>query len=293
MLFLWAVGSGGEMALCGVCGCGRVGDMRKRFNSTVTARIKWAMTVLVLLPLIAQAQDWREETRNLLEAGKKEAAFYVLQRTVAETRNRADSVEKVNRLRFVGEFYCKADECARGAEYFAKALNSALAINEVWKRLSAVISVLELQQYTIQDQAIREPLLKQTLDAKLLPEIAKDHHATEIGRYVKRFDGADRKTVAVLLDQIRRIPQEPVRTKALFAMSEITFGPDRGDFMSIVQQPAGDAQPLEQLLWHVAMARLFDSPATSSNSRSHAMKARQLMERVPEKYREKVRGLVQ
>jgi hypothetical protein len=250
--------------------------------------IAW-LFLLCLIPLSVNATDWREQVRDLLEQDKQQAALHQLERAVMDARQMPPTIEKVNHLRFVAQFFCQAGRCDRGQEYFIQALDLSLALDSVWKKLSAVISVLELQQHTIEEQKQQEPLLQKTLDAGLLPEIAKNKYATEIGRYVLRFDGAERNTVRQLLEQIQHLENQQVRTKALFAFSEIAIAEDNGDFMNMQERPAPGADALERFLWHAAMARLFHSPATRSKSLQHVKDAKTRYQRLEGHHREKAR----
>lgn len=254
--------------------------------------IRLGLLIAFLACLPAHAASWREQVRDLLDEGKQQAALHVLERSVSETKQLPDSIEKINRLRQMAAFFCEAGYCERGNGHFQRSMHLSLALPKTWQRLSAAISVLELQQEAIKKPALREALLEQTLAARLLPKAAADPFATEIGRYVGRFDGARRTTLKTLLEQIRHIDASPVRQKALFALSEIGFGADEGDFINMLEQPVAGASVLEKLLWHSALARLFDSPSTMNNSRSHAKRAQLFYESVPESHRQKARNIL-
>lgn len=239
------------------------------------------ISLLLSFPAAALDENWREDAREMLTSDKKDGALFLMEKTAGEARNLTDPLERVNALRFLGELFWLAGKKERGQGYFSQALELSLGLSPVWKRLSAVLSVLELHRAATRDISRLEPLLEATLQARLLPEMAKNHHASEIGRYVKTFDGADRATFAILLEQLRHIGEAPVRVKALFAVSEIAIGGDSGHFIAMEERPPYDADAFEKLLWHVAMARLFDAPASRSNQHEHQQKAKNLLDTLP------------
>lgn len=224
-------------------------------------------------PSFAFNDNWREEAKALLKENKPQAALFLLEQTENDLRHLPNSVDKINHLRFLGELYWLAGKPERAQTYFSKAMQEALQIDSIWKQLSVVISVLELHRHTTKDIEKIEPLLQATLKAQLLPNMAKNKHATEIGRYARTFEGSSRATIAELLTQIRGLKNETVRTKALFALSKIAFSDDKSDYISFMQTPAFNAQPFEKLLWHAAIARLFDDSTTISKYREHKRQA--------------------
>jgi len=220
----------------------------------------WGMGLALLLPVTAWAQqyspNWRQDTLEMIEDGRNAAANAMLEEAVGRTNFITDPIERINHCRYLGEAYERLGRTDIAREQYDKAMDSALQLKPVWRSLSAVISVLELQAESDDIDTSRE-LIQQSLDAKLLPRMAEDRYATEIGRYVKRFGKASRAQVYQLLEQLHSIEQAPVRKKAFFALTELDFAPFTGEGKySEVNLPMGMDQ-LERFLWFAVMAKYY------------------------------------
>lgn len=223
-------------------------------------RTAFASLLLLTLPDIASAQSarledavysphWRQDVQEMIEDGRTTEATILLEEAARRQSYLTDPIERVNQARYVGEGFARLGRGDLARERFDAAMKEALPLKPVWKALSAAISVLEIQAET-KDEPGAQALLQQTLDAKLLPEIAKDRHATEIGRFVQRFALASRAQIYALVEQIRKMDNSGVRKKALFALTEIDMnapftGEGKYDTAGL---PVG-VDDLERFLW--------------------------------------------
>ncbi len=234
--------------------------------------------IFLVLPAAGYAQqysdNWRQDALEMIEDGKPYAAKLILDEAERRANYSSDPLERINNGRFLGEAFYKLGSKERSDEQFEKAMQAALKIKPTWRSLSAVISVLELQAET-EDKTLAQDLIQKSLDAKLLPNMAKDRYASEIGRYVKRFEMADRNQIFQLLNQLRMINEDTIRKKALFAMSELTFAPyeeNRDD--GTLTLPLG-MDDFERFFWFSNVAKYFEQ----SGKKYHFVEAKNAMQK--------------
>ncbi|GEM_PF-3763077 len=222
--------------------------------------IRTLFMVLLLFPLVGQAQhytsNWRQDALEMIEDGRIDAAEVLLQDASLRMSLIGKPIERINHGRFLGEAYHKLGKQNHARESFDKAMDASLKLTPVWRSLSAVISVLELQA-TTDDAENSQALIQKSLDAKLLPNMSKDKYATEIGRYVKRFEKATRAQVFQLINQLRGIDKAKIRKKAFFALTDLEFTPFTGEGRhQDVNLPLG-MDDFERFLWFSIMSKYF------------------------------------
>ena len=201
-------------------------------------------------------ENWRQDVLEMIEDGRKDAAQALLEEAAERQKFISDPIERINHGRFLGDAFDKLKKPRRAREYFEKAMKAALELKPVWRSLSAVISVLELQAET-EDRENSRALIQQSLDAKLLPRMAKDHYASEIGRYVKRFERATRAQIHQLLKQLRGIDEAAVRKKAFYKLTELEFAPFTGEGKYETGTLPLGMDDFERFLWFSVMAKYF------------------------------------
>lgn len=249
---------------------------------------------IIMLPLSVQAQhytnNWRQDALEMIEDGRLSAARLLLDEAASREPMISKPIERINQGRFLGEAFAKLGKKDLSREHFNNAMDAALQLKPVWRSLSAVISVLELQA-GVDDIENSWQLLQKSLDAKLLPNMAKDHYATEIGRYVKRFALAKRAQVYVLLKQLRSIDNERVRKKAFFALTELEFSPFTGEGkyeqMSI---PLG-MKDFERFLWFSVMAKYYAASGQSFVFKQQVNAMQKAYDRIGEERQQKYRKI--
>ncbi|MDG1286468.1 MAG: hypothetical protein P8P30_02765 [Rickettsiales bacterium] len=222
--------------------------------------IRILLIFTLLVPVTGQAQhytaNWRQDALEMIEDGRLDRAKALLQDASTRMNLISQPIERINQGRFLGEAYHKLGKKAQARESFEKAMNASLKLTPVWRSLSAVISVLELQA-TTDDLDDSRVLIQKSLDAKLLPRMSKDKYATEIGRYVKRFEKATRAQVYQLIDQLRTIDKAKVRKKAFFALTELDFAPFTGEGRRAeTTMPLGMGD-FERFLWFSVRSKYF------------------------------------
>ncbi len=200
--------------------------------------------------------NWRQDVLEMIEDDRIDAAKSLLEEAVERRKFISNPIERINQGRFLGDAFSKLNNAKRARVEFEKAMKASLQLKPVWRSLSAVISVLELQAET-DDTAVSRTLLQQSLDARLLPNMAKNSYASEIGRYVKRFEPATRAQIFELLDQLRGIKNSGVRKKSFYALTELPFAPFTGEGRyTTLSLPLG-MDDFERFLWFTVMSKYF------------------------------------
>lgn len=233
----------------------------------------------------------------MIEDGQPDAARMELQKQVDQPQPIGQPIEAVNRQRYLGDAYTKLGMRESAAEHFTQAMQAALRLDPTWRRLSAVISVLELQAES-EDEQLTRALLQQSLDAKLLLAMSRDHYASEIGRYVKRFgERASRPQLYKLLDQLRQVDKPAIRKKALYAMMELQWRPYAAHETAKAIAPS---MPLrmdatERFFWFTALSHYYAGSGEEyllKEQQHHAQMAyQQLPSAKQQKYRKFWRGV--
>jgi tetratricopeptide (TPR) repeat protein len=241
----------------------------------------------------AYSDNWREEARLMLEEGRPEAARALLDDVREAVMPTEDGIKRINTLRYLGELYWQLKDKSLARESFGKAMDYALEVEPIWKKLSVVISVLELQRETEDTQSLSANIQK-TLDVRLMESMAGNAKATEIGRYVRTFDAyATASEIAALLQQIRNVEQQPVRSKALYALTEIQFSPDKlSEVDASLLYPPFNAESFEKLMWYTVLARLYHTPQHQEESAIYAAQAKAELVKLPLSDQEKARKVL-
>jgi len=258
--------------------------------------VRISLVILALWLSAPQAHafddNWREDNKALLEEKKPSTALHNLEKVGNEARFLRDDKERIDTLRFLGELYWIAGKKPQAREFFTRAMKESLDLERVWERLSVAISVLELQESTITKPRNRTTLLQQTLDSKLLPASAKDRHASEIGRYIRQFNGMPRTMFVELLDQIRHIKMPTIRKKALFKITEIEMDSNKVQFLTFTDTAPFEADHYEKFLWASAVARLYNTPSSTSNARRFKQQMQRLYLRLDKKQKTQARRIM-
>lgn len=226
------------------------------------------VSVLLLFSHSAVAEQdahWRQDVQDMLDEGKTSSALYMLEDVASRLNEETDSLEQINRLRYLADLYYQAGKPAIAQGYFAEGVDRALELKPLWKRFSAVISVLEMHDKTIEDHEGLAEIIQQTLDVSLLTAISRDAGAKEIGRYIQTWDeAATASQVLQLLDEIRELKFAGVRQRALLALTKITFLADNESRYLDKPSFPYDAVPMEKFLWQVVMTKILAQTAGSA-----------------------------
>ncbi len=250
--------------------------------------------IILLLPSFAWAQfytpNWRQDALEMIEDGRETSAQSLLEEAVKRGSFISDPIERINHGRFLGDAFYQLKMQNRAATHFEKAMKSSLGLKPVWRALSAVISVLELQAES-DDKAGSQLLIQQSLDARLLPNMAKDKYASEIGRYVKRFAKASRAQIYQLIDQLRGIDEEKVRKKAFYALTELEFDVFTGEGKyERIALPIG-MDDFERFLWFSVMAKYFADSGMRPQFEQQVNGMQRSYDTLPEKKQKKYRSI--
>lgn len=224
---------------------------------------------------------WRQDAQDLLEEGKTASALYMLEDVASRLNEETNSLEQINRLRYLGELYYEADKPAIAQSYFAEGVTRALDLKPLWKRFSAVISVLELHHKTISDHDGLADLIQQTLDASLLTTVVRDAGAKEIGRYIQTWDNAATSSqVLELLHEIREMKYAGIRMRALTALTKIEYLADNATRYADKPGFPYEADPMEKFLWQVVMTKLLQGSVGDAEYRASLERSKQLAKEV-------------
>lgn len=250
--------------------------------------------LILLFPALAWAQyytpNWRQDVLEMIEDGRKTAARSLLEEAVKRESFISNPIERINHSRFLGDAFYKLNMQERAKGRFESAMKAALGLKPVWKSLSAVISVLELQAES-DDRKTSQALIQQSLDARLLPNMAKDRYATEIGRYVQRFEHATRGQVYQLIVQLRAINQERVRKKAFYALTELEFDSFTGEGKyERLTLPMG-MDEFERFLWFSVMAKYFSESGFKVKFQEQVNGMQRSYDMLPEEQKTKYRKI--
>jgi hypothetical protein len=233
-------------------------------------------------PAHAFSENWREEAKAMLEEGQQDAALALMSDVRQDVPLYNDPVERINTLRYLGELYWEVNKPKLARESFHLAMTHALDVEPVWKKLTVVISVLELQRKTKDTGGITAQI-QRTLQVQLPVKIAADVRATEIGRYIRTFDKyGSPEEIVLLMQQIREMKKAGVRKKALFAVNDIRFRPLASAVVdSTLLYPPFEADAMEKLMWYAALSRLFNTQDDLAQAELYASQASALYERLP------------
>ena len=262
--------------------------------------IRFLLSTLFLLitaaPLLAALVDanWREDAKEFLAQGKPDAALYLVEQATETAMREPELARQVDYFRFAGELAWMANKYESAQQYFAKALSLALKEPAIWRRMSLVISVLELQQQVADIPSLRRELLHQTITHKLLPLTAADRHASDIGRYIQCFDGALSASLAnELLRQIDLIALAPIRTRALLAMNKLVFDASAATpHLRIAENPPHNADAMEKFLWHRLASQLHAKAGNQFRQQHHLTQAKSLLPSLSSTHRTKAKELL-
>lgn len=264
--------------------------MRLRFNIRITLA---AMLLFGNAHAQSVSLHWRQDAQDLIEEGKTASALYMIENVASHLNEESDALKQINNLRYVGELYYKAGKTNMAQQFFTEALTRALQLKPLWKRFSAVISVLELHQKTIENHEGLEDLIQQTLDVSLLTTIARDSGAKEIGRYIKVWDEAATSSQIIhIMKEIRDIRFSAVRYRALMALTKINYLPDETASYAIKPNFPYEAEPMEKFLWQIVMTKLLQSTAGNAEYQESLSRAKQLAQEVGEAQYPKAKSLL-
>lgn len=242
--------------------------------------------------LMAQyyTENWRQDALEMIEDGRYTIAHALLEEAESRKNFMNQPIEKINQGRFLGDAFYKLGKKERAAQNFEDAMKASLQLKPVWRSLSAVISVLELQA-THDDKAMSQKLIQQSLNARLLPNMAKDRYATEIGRYVQRFEHASRAQIYELIGQLRVIDKPKVRKKAFYALTELDFSEFTGEGRyEQMRLPIG-MQAFERFLWFSVMAKYFAESEVPSQLNQQVAGMKTAYERLTQEQQKKYRKI--
>lgn len=255
--------------------------------------------LLAAIPVFALAQqnlDWRQQAQEMLDEGQTSAALYLLEETGNHINEIQDPIQQVGTLRYLGELYYQAEKPDLAEEWFTRAMQKSLEMTPVWKKFSAVISVLELHRKTVEKPDESMPLLAMPQEQRLLTEVSKNAQAKEIGRYIQCFDKAiTRAGVMQMLQEIRGIKPLWVRKRALLALGKITSAKG-GESIEEAPAPHFEADAQEKFLWWIALAKHTDPATSPAQYHENLAQAQLLVDQLPTEKRrgakKKIRALV-
>jgi tetratricopeptide (TPR) repeat protein len=258
------------------------------------------LTTLVALSILllgntAHAQyyspNWRQDVLEMIEDGRSGAALLLLEESANRIREVTDPIEQINHARYLGEAFYKLSKPERAMEYYQKAMQASLKLKPTWRSLSAVISVLELQG-TSEDREGSEALLQASLEAKLLLNMARDKYSSEIGRYVERFEFANRDQLLELLNQVRKASNAALRKKALYKMLSLEFNgvAQHRAHEVLTVQPMG-MDDFENFMWFGVMTKFYAESGQRFRFKQHKQSMTRAYQRMSEERRTKYRKL--
>ena len=170
------------------------------------------------------AQRLRQEAEASLEAGNPVAAQMALERAHASARTIGDAYGQANALRYVGELYIRMDNQKAADAVFSDAMTVALGAEPWYRKLSAVIAVVEMQHRLKEYTGVRKHGLK-AIEAGLLEEIDAVRRTGEVRRFFAAMDGALLPgDVEAVLQRVRRISHPPLRRKVLYSLHVMEWG---------------------------------------------------------------------
>ncbi len=241
-------------------------------------------------------ENWRQQVKLMLADGNKQGAILLIEQASQAQYSAADIMEQIDILRFTAETYWLAGKQQHSRKYFIEALNKSLSVIPIWKKLSAVLSVLELQQHTTNDAKLSNHLLQLSMEAGLLMMAGEDNLATEIGRYIKLFAGADNKLITNLLQQIRTINSETVRIKALYALNTIKLSNknsvNNNANIAMQKLPAHNANYLEKTLWYSILYKILNPDSNQNLRAEYLYKIKQLQQNLSPKQQQKITSIL-
>lgn len=185
--------------------------MRQRFLAIV-------LILLAATSAFADALSTRRAAEEAFLRGDTLAGRKLLTEAAEEARGVEDAYARLNELRYIAQLADKEGKKMKARALFEEAAHTSLDITPVFRKLSGMIAVLELQQATGDKTGLRDNALL-FIDSGIFEEQAKTGAVGEIPRLIAVMkDGLTREDVDQLKARVKKIDAPAFTQRVLYRL---------------------------------------------------------------------------